>query len=317
MERPDGRAIKGSRILSRHVTPLMPNYPLLQVDAFTNRPLAGNPCAVVLDAHTMETETMQAVATEMNLAETAFVVQTDAADVGARYFTPFEEIPFAGHPTVSTMAALIDAGRLSNVPQQTVTLQTPSGIIPVEIISGEDGIVTVTMTQLAPVFGRTYTPESLAPVFGLSPDDFFAETPPQTVSTGTPMLMAPIRSHEALRRAALDFDAYRAAYAAGDFFSPHLFCLGGATEAGDTFARQFGIPPDLLEDPFTGSATGAMACYLWHYGLLETPTFIAEQGHWMGRPGQATVEVLGSRKAIEGVRVGGQAVVVLRGTLSL
>jgi trans-2,3-dihydro-3-hydroxyanthranilate isomerase len=72
-----------------------------------------------------------------------------------------------------------------------------------------------------------------------------------------------------------------------------------------------------MEDPFTGSATGGMAAYLWRYGLLDQPTFIAEQGHWMGRPGQATVEVIGPRDDIETVRVGGSAVTIVRGELTL
>ena len=99
------------------------------------------------------------------------------------------------------------------------------------------------------------------------------------------------------------------------FFSPHLFCLGGVTPQGQTFARHFGTPPDTMEDPFTGSATGGMAAYLWHYSLLDRPTFVAEQGHWMGRPGQASVEVIGPPDDIEAVKVGGAAVTVLRGEL--
>ena len=101
------------------------------------------------------------------------------------------------------------------------------------------------------------------------------------------------------------------------FFSPHLFCLGGATPRGHTFARHFGVPPDATEDPFTGSATGGMAAYLWRYGLIAGPRFVAEQGHWMGRPGHADVEVVGPPDAIETVRVGGAAVTVLRGELAL
>ncbi|MBZ0300956.1 MAG: PhzF family phenazine biosynthesis protein, partial [Anaerolineae bacterium] len=103
----------------------------------------------------------------------------------------------------------------------------------------------------------------------------------------------------------------------GDFFSPHLFCLEGVTATGRTFARHFGTPPDTLEDPFTGSATGGMAAYLWHYGLIDTPSFWAEQGHWMQRPGVGYAEVVGPPDAIETVQVGGAAVTVLRGELML
>jgi trans-2,3-dihydro-3-hydroxyanthranilate isomerase len=129
--------------------------------------------------------------------------------------------------------------------------------------------------------------------------------------------MIPLRSHDALRRARVDIPSYLALRSSADFFSPHLFCLQGVTPAGRTFSRHFGTPPDTFEDPFTGSATGGMAAYLWHYGLLDEAAFIAEQGHWMDRPGQAWVEVVGPPEEIETVRVGGQAAVVLKGELVL
>jgi trans-2,3-dihydro-3-hydroxyanthranilate isomerase len=88
-------------------------------------------------------------------------------------------------------------------------------------------------------------------------------------------------------------------------------------ELRETFARHFGVPPDMMEDPFTGSATGGMAAYLWRYGLIESPRFIAEQGHWMNRPGQATVEVVGRRDDIDTVKVGGNAAIIVRGRLDL
>ncbi len=131
------------------------------------------------------------------------------------------------------------------------------------------------------------------------------------------MLMAPLCSLETLRRAQLDSQSYERLRSAGDFFSPHLFCLEGATAVGDTFARHFGVPPDTPEDPFTGSATGCMGSYLWRYGLIDEPRFVAEQGHWMNRPGTARVEIVGPREDIKSVRVGGPGVTVLRGTLTV
>ncbi len=293
-------------------------FPFYLVDAFTDRPLAGNACAVVLDADGLDDAAMLAVARETNQAETAFVRRSDAADFGARFFTPAEEIPLPGHPTLAAVAALVDAGRLALTGARTrVTMESRVGLVPVDVLADEEGrLARVVVTQPAPRFLATYPAEVLA-VFGLDAEDALPGAPIQTVSTGTPMLMAPLRSLDALRRARMDVPAYDALRARSDFFSPHLFCLEGATPAGRTFARQFGSPPDLPEDPFTGSATGAMAAYLWRHGLIQSPTFVAEQGHWMGRPGQAEVEVIGPRDAIEGVRVGGGAVVVLRGELRI
>jgi trans-2,3-dihydro-3-hydroxyanthranilate isomerase len=178
-------------------------------------------------------------------------------------------------------------------------------------------VKNIVMSQQKPQFLRTYAPEEVMPVFGLTAEEVLPGTRLQTVSTGTPQLMIPVRDLGALQRASLNPALYVKLRARGDFFSPHLFCLRGVTEQGRTFARHFGTPPDLLEDPFTGSATGGMGAYLWHHGLLDRPTFIAEQGHWMHRPGLAKVEVVGPRDDIETVKVGGSAVTVLRGELSL
>lgn len=290
-----------------------------QVDAFSETPLEGNACAVVFDADELDDATMLAVAQEMNLSETAFVRRAvGRGDAAVRYFTPAEEIPLAGHPTVATVFALVEAGRLRLRGDVTpVTLELRDGPIRVDVAADGGRVRRVTMTQRRPEFRRTYAAAEVLPVFGLAPEDAMSGVPVQTVSTGTPQLMVPVRDHAALRRAALDVRAYTALRARGDFFSPHLFCLGGATPAGRTFARHFGVPPDTPEDPFTGSATGGMAAYLWRYGLIDTPSFLAEQGHWMRRPGRAAVEVVGPRDAIETVRVGGAAVTVLRGTLDI
>ena len=290
---------------------------LLQVDAFTTTPLEGNPCAVVLDADGLDDAVMQSIAREMNLSETAFVVASDRADLGARYFTPAEEIPLAGHPTIATLHALVEEGRLEVGGERTVTLELRAGVIDVHLAPRADGGVRVTMSQLAPRFLETYPPDEVAAAFGLEASDFVEDAPVQTVSTGTPQLMMAVRSHEVLRRARLNVDAYVALRERGGFFSPHLFCTEGATSEGHTFARHFGVPPDTAEDPFTGSATGGMAAFLWHHGLIDRPTFVAEQGHWMGRPGRAYVEVVGPPEAISSVRVAGDAVTVLRGQLDV
>ncbi|MSP14365.1 MAG: PhzF family phenazine biosynthesis protein [Chloroflexi bacterium] len=296
----------------------MARYPFMQVDAFTDRPLGGNPCAILFDTEDLDAQTMQAIAREMNLSETSFVRRSTIADFGARYFTPAEEIPMAGHPTIATAFALVDSGRLPLSGDHTrFTLELPVGPIVVDISARDGKVERIVMTQKKPVFMSIHDPARVLPLFGLAPDDLLPGVPIQTVSTGTPQLMIPLASLDALRHARVDTTAYVPFRAQADFFSPHLFCLQGATAAGDTFARHFGTLPDLFEDPFTGSATGGMAAYLWHYRLIDKPAFIAEQGHWMDRPGQGFVEVIGLPEAIESVKVGGPAVIVLRGEMSL
>lgn len=277
-------------------------------------PLGGNPCAIVFDADELSASTMQAIAREMNLSETAFVLRSTIADVRARYFTPEAEIPLAGHPTIATIYALVETGRLPmRGDQMTISLELRDGPIAVDVEAVNGKPVNIVMTQRKPQFLNTLAAADVLPIWGLEADAALPNVPIQVVSTGTPQLMIPVRDHAVLERIAINERAYRQLAQTANFFSAHLFCLGGATPAGDTFARH--VAP--FEDPFTGSATGGMGAYLWHYGLIEKATFIAEQGHWMGRPGQATVEVVGPPHEIETVKVGGPAVTVVRGELLL
>jgi trans-2,3-dihydro-3-hydroxyanthranilate isomerase len=295
----------------------MPTYNLYQVDAFTTRPLGGNPCAIVFDGAALNDDMMLAIAREMNLSETSFVWRMDDGRFRARYFTPAEEIPLAGHPTIATIYALVESGRLKlESDYLKLPLVLRDGPVDVEIFANDNKAERIVMFQRKPQFLATYHPADVLPAFGLDESDLFPDSIIQTVSTGTPQLMILLKDLDSLRKAILDIEKYAALRNASDFFSPHLFCLQGI-EYGTTFARDFGLPPDTLEDPFTGSATGGMAAYLWHYGLIESPTFIAEQGHWMNRPGEGYVEVVGPRDDIETVKVGGAAVTVLKGELMI
>jgi trans-2,3-dihydro-3-hydroxyanthranilate isomerase len=295
----------------------MKKLKIIQVDAFTTRPLGGNPCAVVLEADGLSEKTMQDIALEMNLSETAFVMSSDVADFRARYFTPSEEIPLAGHPTIATVHTLIVKGLVSYQAKKEIRLQLEAGVITVEVSDTPSGHPRITMSQLRPQFLRVYDPPEVLPAFGLDSADGLDGAPIMTVSTGTPQLMVPLKSLEALQKAHPVIDRLVELSSSGDFFSTHLFILQGITERGATFARHFALPPDTLEDPFTGSATGGMGAYLWHHQLIDSPSFLAEQGHLMGRPGEAFVEVIGPRDSIETVKVGGFAVEVMSGELQL
>jgi trans-2,3-dihydro-3-hydroxyanthranilate isomerase len=295
----------------------MARYPFYQVDAFADKPLSGNPCAIVLDADEIDEQTMQQIALENNLSETSFVLKSNKADFRARYFTPAEEIPLAGHPTVATIFTLFETGKIKMQGKRTVvTLELKAGVINVEIDTTE-GRPIITMSQLKPQFLNTLPIEETAAAFNLRADDILANSAVQTVSTGTPQLMVPLRSHDSLRRARVNAPLYLSLRERGNFFSAHLFCITGFTPEGQTSARHFAVPPDTMEDPFTGSATGGMAAYLWHYSLIGKPEFIAEQGHWMKRPGKARVQVVGPRENIETVKVGGAAVMILEGELKI
>lgn len=287
------------------------SFPFDWVDAFTDQPFGGNGCAVVHDGGALDTETCLKFTKETGLVECTFVGPSEVADAKVRYFFPTMEIPFAGHPTIASVASLLSRGAVSG---PSLSLETGAGIVPIDV-SG-DGLIT--MTQNAPTFGDTVPRALIARLSNLSEDDILGQ--PQVVSTGLPFCVVVLASQDALRRARLNLDVLPE-FQDGllcdgvQVMEPYFVALGGATDQGDTFGRLLLAPPSPPEDPFTGSATGCVASYLWKHGLIENPTYIAEQGHGLGRPGQAQVEVLGPRDAITGVKVSGRGVIVMSGDM--
>ena len=281
------------------------------VDAFTDRAFGGNGCAVVHHGAHLPVETCTAYVRETSLVECTFTGPSDIADVKVRYFLASREIPFAGHPTLATVAAMRHRGMIGD---GALTLETGAGIVPVTVEGSR-----VTMTQIAPQFGATVPKDVLARVGSISAEDIIA--PPQIVSTGLPFCITLVRSRAVLDSLRIDptaYQLYAEAYADGatDLMEPYWATLD-APEGADSFARLLLLPPSPPEDPFTGSATGAMASYLWAHGLIDNPQFVAGQGDGMGRMGRAQVQVQGPQDAITGVAVAGDGFVLMSGTVHL
>lgn len=284
------------------------------IDAFTDQPFGGNGCAVVHDALHLDDDTCKAFVRETSLTECTFVGPSQVADFRVRFFLAGGEIPFAGHPTIATVLSLFHREKL---PSARITLETQAGIVPIEI-DQSFGRPRVIMTQRAPEFGSKVDPSNIAAIGGIEASDILGL--PQIVSTGLPFCIAVVASHDVLERIKLQpkpLAAFQKAGAAIGVMEPFWVTLQGATEIGDTYARLLMAPPNPAEDPFTGSATGAMAAYLWRNAMIDDRNIIAEQGHWMGRPGQAQVQVLGPQKQIQGVRVAGTGHVLMSGSLFL
>ncbi|SFT98235.1 PhzF family phenazine biosynthesis protein [Sedimentitalea nanhaiensis] len=290
----------------------MATYLFDWVDAFTARPFSGNGCAVVHQGADLDADVCMAFVRETSLVECTFTGPSRVADIRVRYFLASREIPFAGHPTIATVAAMRSRGLIES---NSLTLETGAGLVTVTL----DGDL-IEMTQVAPKFGAKPNAARVAMAIGLMPETIVA--PPQLVSTGLPFCITVLRDQADLRAARLNVEALRnLAVELGhddtDVMEPFLVTLGGATVEGDTFSRLLLAPPSPPEDPFTGSATGAMAAYLWHHGLIDKDCFIAQQGHWMGRPGQARVIRVGPRDAMTGIKVAGEGYVLMRGEIDL
>jgi len=287
--------------------------PFIQLDVFTSRPLEGNPLAVYPDSSGLTDAEMQAIAREMNLSETTFMFPRDAAmekdrGIRVRIFTVQEELPFAGHPTLGT--AFVLRGD-SGAPE--VRLDLKVGTIPVRFEDAAGHPVFGEMTQAEPSFGQIHDPKKIAEVSGVAVEDIDAELPIQTVSTGVPFTILPLRGLSAMRRLQISHarsSEYLAA-SSGKFF----FCV--TRETVDPGAR---LHARMLfyngEDPATGSASGCAAAWMVEHGVAKPEErVLIEQGIEMKRPSRIFVRASQHNGRVVNVRVGGNVVEVLRGEL--
>ena len=239
--------------------------PFVQLDVFTTRALEGNALAVFPDATGLGDEEMQAIAREMNLSETTFVFpHEDGGERGVRVriFTVQEELPFAGHPTLGTAFAL--RGR-SGRPE--VRLQLKVGTIPVSFEDSSGQPPFGEMTQADPVFGQVHERARVAEATGIPLDDIDPTLPIQTVSTGVPFTLLPLRSLEAAGR--LHIDQQRASEYLGSTDGKFFFCV--TRETVDPAAR---LHARMVfyngEDPATGSASGCAAAWMVEHGIARS-----------------------------------------------
>jgi len=287
---------------------------LYQLDVFTTRPFAGNPLAVITDGDGLSVSRMQAVAREMNLAETVFVQRptNNRALARLRIFTTRQELPLAGHPVIGTWFLLAELGV---VPAQKgvvhILQQTGAGILPVAIQFAEGKPQRVIMTQRPARFHRArFSRAELAVTLGLTTADIEPSHPLEFVSTGIPNLMVPLRGRPALKRIRMDVRALRKLLGR-DGTMAYCFALGGTRRA---FARGM-LPWEIYEDPATGSAAGSLGAYLVKHGYLAAGrTLSILQGVEMGRPSQIRVEVKKEDDRLTPC-VSGAAVRILEGLL--
>jgi trans-2,3-dihydro-3-hydroxyanthranilate isomerase len=293
------------------------------VDAFTAEPLAGNPLAVVMNTCGLTTERMQAVAREFNLSETTFVERREAAieraeGVRVRIFTPQEELPFAGHPTLGT-AAVLKARAPETVQDDTVTLALKVGPVPVRFEQGAGGSAELfgEMTQRDPEFGTELDGAEVARLAGLSADDLDPALPPQVVSTGTAFAIVVLRTVEALAR--LKVKQEEATAWLRERGARWLYVLAPALDQNQS-STEWRARMQFYggEDPATGSAAGCAISYLVARGTVPTDTRVhLRQGVEIGRPSDLFLSARRESARVRDVRVGGSTVLVAKGQLFL
>jgi len=290
----------------------MSELKLLVFDAFTDRAYKGNPCAVVLDADALSVEQMQVIAQETNLSETAFVLSSDKALCRVRYFTPRTEIPFAGHPTIATTFALAELGRIPlSGASTTVAIEFSIGVLPVTVETREGMAEHVVMTQPAPTYGEFLDFETAALGLGLQAANLHPVSQPQVAGVGVPFLMIAVRDRQTLLELSPKWSELCRTSGAMGLSGVYVFAPGGCDSKTSLCARFFD-PFAQYEDPFTGSACGAMAALALRNGLIQEMHPIVEQGESVGQIGRATVHLHDADKKI---LVGGSATRVVTGTI--
>jgi len=297
-----------------------------KADVFAEEPFGGNPVAVIPDAEDLTDREFQQIAREMNLSETVFVVPpTDpAAVVKLRIFTPTQEIPFAGHPVIGTFFVL---SLLEKFPlQESVTrvlFECNIGLFPVELWVTNGQVEQVIMSQPAPQFlGAVDGIQDLYEIsqaLGLN-KTHIADTrlPIEITSTGLPVAIVPVRTLTAVKSIQVDLTGIKTVCDRLGVNGIMVFTPMTVEAWANVHTRMFAAPIGIIEDPATGSASGALGAYLVKNGVVDvgpTTEIFSEQGYEIDRPSRILIQVFSDDDMIQKIKVGGQVVLVADGKL--
>jgi trans-2,3-dihydro-3-hydroxyanthranilate isomerase len=289
-------------------------FPFVQLDVFTSRALEGNSVAVFLDGRGLSDEEMQALAREMNLSETTFILPRKPSvererGMRVRIFTVQEELPFAGHPTLGTAFQLRGSSGAKEV-----ALDLNVGKVPIRFEETPGQPVFGEMTQVNPEFGPRHDREAVVRACGLRDGDVDPSLPIQTISTGLPFTIVPLRGLDIIRNLSVDMKGSEEylGRSGGKFF--YFVSRETVDPAARLHARMIFYNG---EDPATGSAAGCAAAWMVANGVVEPEKrVLIEQGVEMKRPSRIFVRASRQDDRVVNVRVGGNVVEVLRGEVS-
>ena len=289
------------------------------VNSFAAKEFGGNPAGVFTDAQLLKPDTMQAIARQMNLVETVFVLPPELpeADFRLRYFTPEEELPVAGHPTIAACVALNDIGRIHPEIKQLYRIQTEKGVVKARLHGSGDELI-VFMELPAPVFGEEAAERrQTATVLGLDEDELMPDLPVAPVDTGLGHLIVPVKSLRSLMRIARNATPLRVLCDRFGMREVQAFTFEVNNAGNQLYTRNI-CPREGLEDPACGSGNGALAAYLAKYRYAGQQRFEvrAEQGDIVNMPSLITcrAELCGGEWKVS---VGGPGRVMIRGRFYL
>ena len=297
----------------------MRKIPIKQVDAFTTIPYTGNPAGVVTDGHGLTVGQMQAIARELNLSETAFILPPTkrGADLSIRWFTPTVEVPLCGHATIAGFHALAEEGKcgLTRNGVFHYKLETQSGLLPVEV-EKNSAETNVRFGLQVPTFKRASQYKlDLMRILNIQSNEF--EHHLSIVQTD--YLFVPIRRLHTMFSMKPNFQAISNFMKTRNLGGICVFTTETIERTSSVHSRFFAPAIGIDEDPVTGSSNGPLGVYLLNFGVI-TPgdgncRIIAEQGDVIARKGRVVVDLEVKEGNVSGVSIGGQAVTVLQGEL--
>lgn len=273
------------------------------VNAFTTSPFKGNPAGVVLNADALDEHTMQHIAAELKCSETAFAMESERADIRLRYFSPVREVDVCGHATIAAFHTLSEEGIIR---KKEMSLETRAGILTIELRGN-----VVFMEQAPPVFRDVdVEKEEVAGALGIECHEL-GDLPVEATSTGLFSLNVHVKTLETVRKMKPDFEKVAQLCRKTGVGALFAFTFETIYEGSFVHSRCFAPLYGVNEDPVTGTANGALGAYLKTHGLIHSPIYRAEQGFELGRDGIVIVE------AGERIRVGGEARIVIRGSIEV
>lgn len=284
------------------------------VDVFAEEKYTGNQLAVFTDAGSLDGNQMQRIAKEMNYSETTFVVSKNIREGGydVRIFTPEQELPFAGHPTLGT--AYVLQQEIIKQPVKKINLNLKVGQIPVTLYYSNGSGEELWMQQKPPTFHQVFAADTIAQVLNLDLSEIDSRFTIQEVSTGVPFIIVPLKNQAALKRIKVNKDKYFELISTTQAKSILVFCRETYNPANNLSVRVFADYLGVPEDPATGSANGCLAGYLVEYSYFgeEAINLRVEQGYEISRPSLLLLKAQKKDGEIE-VFVGGKVIMIARG----
>ena len=296
-------------------------YKYFICDVFTKERFTGNQLAVVPEASGLSSKQMQAIANEFNFSETVFIMPPENFKTRKlKIYTPTVEVPFAGHPNISTAFILAKAGYLGNIqPPVQLTFEEKAGEVDVEIKTDSDGAIYCEVAAPQPLsISNTINTNLIASVLTIDNSEIVTTThEPVVASVGLPFIFVEISSSNSLSNAQIDISALRTLLAYESTSYIHIYTKD--VEGFDLKARMFAPLDGVIEDPATGSASCALASLLGHINpvpQLDTK-FLISQGTEIGRPSIIQARVIKRNGQVKNSFVGGNSVLISEGIISI